>query len=59
MASLFVSEWPIASFRCDAEFGRYRRIAGMDHAVQIAAQAVDATDPPDKALHETNRARGI
>jgi hypothetical protein len=29
----------------DAEFRRYRRIADMDHAEQIAAQAVEAADP--------------
>jgi hypothetical protein len=37
--------WHIASFRCDAEFGRDRGIADMDHAEQIAAQAVEAADP--------------
>jgi hypothetical protein len=52
----YVCLWHIASFRCDAEFGRYRRIADMDHAEQIAAQAVEAADPTDETLHEMDRA---
>jgi hypothetical protein len=30
-----VAFWPIASFRCDAEFGRYRGTADIDHAAPI------------------------
>jgi hypothetical protein len=30
-----VSSWHIASFRCDADFGRYRGIADIDQAAPI------------------------
>ena len=54
-----VAYWHIASFRCDAEFGRYRRIADMGHAELIAAQAVTPLIRKSQPYNKRTASKGI